>query len=208
MDTFLYNLLLSGADKWNQYRQEHPKVGMNPTGDIDPTRETDESVERFHSHEDYRRWADTIIHIDFDGFDFHDLVLRGYNLEGAQFLNSNCRNTRFAECKLSGDFAGAQLDNCVFQSCLLLLTSFEECDLRGVHFINCEGILLLDSQTLLRGAQIIGDRLTYYAFENVQKNANQTEFSMTKMTMKGGKLVSTDAEVVIGEVNKIDELPF
>jgi len=205
MNTFLYDLLLSGADTWNQYRIEHPRVGPPPSAEVDPAYLTDESKRRFHSPEEYDRWARTFIDIDFDSADCHDLVWRGYNLEGAIFSNADCRNLRLQQCNADcADFQGAQLYNCRFLSCSLLSTMFHGCHLHGTRFIGCRGVLFVNPQTSFHGAVVIDSDLSYWCLETVHKDATEFEFSITEMTLKEDELVPTDAEVKIGEGSRID----
>lgn len=193
MNQFLSNLLLSGADEWNQYRCNHPEVGSDLTKEDDETKE------------EWRHRVEAAIDIDLADASLQDLVICGYNLIRADFTNANCRSVRFDKCDLSCvDFKGAQLIGCRFQSCTLLLTAFEGCDLCGVRFIDCEGVLAVNPQTSFSGAEVLDSRLEYLCFESVSKDAIQTEFSITEMVLQGAKLIPTEAEVSIAEVRRLN----
>ena len=193
MNQFLCDLLLSGVDKWNQYRSDHPEVGM------DPTKEDDEA------QVDYQHRVESVVDIDFEGADFENLVLDNYDFRRVDFCNTNCWNVHFDRCDLScADFRGAQLKGCRFQSCTLLLSAFEGCDLSGVRFIDCQGVLSVNPQTSFIGAEVLCSRLKYLCFESVSKDAIQTEYSITEMVLQGAKLIPTEAEVSIAEVRRIN----
>jgi uncharacterized protein YjbI with pentapeptide repeats len=191
MNQFLYDLVLSGADKWNQYRSDHPAVGM------DPTKEDTEA------NEEWRQRVARIVNLDFTGADFQGLVLSGYDLHNASFCNANCRNACFTDCDLgNADFREAQLDGCRLQSCRLVVTAFAGCDLRNVRFCDCEGVLVVNPQTSFIGAEVLDSQLEYLCFESIQKDSAQSEFSITEMTLQNELLVPTETEVKIAEVRQ------
>lgn len=193
MNQLLYDQLLSGAVKWNQYRRDHPEVGMNPV-------KADEETEA-----EWRDRIKTIVEVDIRGGDLSDLVLSRYNFVRADFSGANCRNLYFEQCDLSSaDFTEAQLENCRLQSCRLAFASVADCCLRGARFINCDGVLIVNRQTSFAGVEVLDSQLDYLCFEPFQIDTTHTEYSIMEMILKGAELIPAEAEVRIAEVQQID----
>lgn len=191
MDRFFYDLMLSGPHQWNQYRRNHPELGMDPTQDDGETQW------------EWQHRIKTIVDVDFSGLDFQGLILFQYNLSRVGFSNTDCRNTCFAECDLSGvNFNSAQLNGCQLQSCRLVLTAFEGCDLRNVRFVDCEGVLAVSPQTSFIGTEVLDSQLKYLCFDSLQKDSTQSEFSITEMILQNEILAPTETEVKIAEVRQ------
>ena len=192
MNQFLYDLLLSGADKWNQYRSNHPEVGMDPT------------KEEIETQEGWLQRVRTIIEIDLAEANIQDLTLADYNLYRADFCNANCRNVRFDQCDLNGaDFKGAQLAGCQFRSCALLMTSFDGAELCGVCITDCDGVLAIGPQTSFIEAEVLDSRLRYLCIKQVQAGASPAEFTITEMMLREGNLAPLEGGVNIAEVRRL-----